>query len=162
MEVLYAVGAGLIVLVHLSFVLFAAAGALLSLKWPRAIWGHVPAVAWAAYIEFSGGICPLTPLENAMRARAGLDYYTGDFVARYLFPVLYPEGLTRGAQNVIGAVVLALNVGLYAFIHVRRTRRSAGARTSRNPAGARFEAPVDSAARQPPSRQDRPSAGHRP
>ena len=126
MEGIYAVGAGLVVLVHLIFVLFVAAGALLSLKWRRATWLHLPAVAWAAYIEFAGGICPLTPLENAFRAKAGLDYYSGDFVARYLFPVLYPQGLTRHVQIFIGLAVLAANFGLYAFVHARRRRNTRG------------------------------------
>jgi hypothetical protein len=125
-ETVYAIGAGLVVLVHLSFVLFVAAGASLGLKWPGAMWVHLPAVAWAAYIEFSGGICPLTPLENALRARAGLDYYGGDFVARYLFPVLYPGGLTRSAQIVIGFAVLAVNLGFYIFVYKRRTSRAGG------------------------------------
>jgi hypothetical protein len=125
-ERIYAVGAGLVVLVHFSFVLFVATGALLSLKWLRAMWVHLPAVVWAAYIEFSGGICPLTPLENDFRAKAGLDYYSGDFVARYLFPVLYPEGLTRQAQMVIGLVVLAANLGLYTFVYTRRRRLRVG------------------------------------
>ena len=126
MDRIYAVGAGLVVLLHFSFVLFAAAGALLSLKWRRAMWVHLPAVAWAAYIEFSGGICPLTPLENDFRAKAGLNYYSGDFVARYLLPVLYPEGLTRQAQMVIGLVVLAANLGLYIFVYTRRRRFRVG------------------------------------
>ena len=122
MDRIYAVGAGLVVLVHLSFVLFVAAGALLSLKWRRAMWVHLPAVAWGAYIELSGGICPLTPLENDLRAKAGLTYYGGDFVARYLFPVLYPEGLTREAQMVFGLVVVAANLLLYIFVCTRRRR----------------------------------------
>jgi hypothetical protein len=115
--------AGLIVLVHLGFVFFVASGALMTLRWPRVPWLHLPAAAWAAYIEFSGGICPLTPVENHLRAKAGLEYYSGDFVARYLFPVLYPEGLTREAQNVIGASVVILNVGLYIFVYARRKLR---------------------------------------
>jgi hypothetical protein len=126
METAYAAGAGVVVLAHLSFVLFAAGGALLSLKWPSVIWLHLPAVAWAAYIEFAGGICPLTPLENTLRARAGLDYYSGDFVARYLFPVLYPAGLTRGAQLVIGTAVVAINLALYAAIYRNRRRARVG------------------------------------
>ena len=120
------VGAGLVVLVHFAFVLFVATGALLSLKWFRAMWVHLPAVVWAAYIEFAGGICPLTPLENDFRAKAGLNYYSGDFVARYLFPVLYPEGLTRRAQMIIGLVVLAANLGLYTFVYTRRRRSRVG------------------------------------
>ncbi|MGH2399802.1 MAG: DUF2784 domain-containing protein [bacterium] len=120
MPTVYAGLAGLIVLVHLAFVAFAAGGALLVLRWPALVWVHLPAVAWAAFIEFSGGICPLTPLENELRAKAGLDYYAGDFVARYLFPILYPEGLTREAQVVMGLVVLGLNVGIYSFVYINR------------------------------------------
>jgi hypothetical protein len=83
-------------------------------------WLHLPAVAWAAFIEFSGGICPLTPVENNLRAAAGLDYYSGDFIARYLFPLLYPEGLTRDAQIVIGALVLSVNAAAYGWLLRRR------------------------------------------
>ena len=118
--------AGAVVLVHLAFVLFAAAGALLAIRWRWMPWLHIPAAAWAVSIEFSGGICPLTPLENDLRAKAGLDSYSGDFVARYLFPVLYPGGLTREAQVVIGLAVLAANLGLYIFVYTRRRFRAGG------------------------------------
>ena len=114
--------AAAVVVAHLAFVAFAAFGSLLVPRWPRVAWAQVPAAAWAAYIEFSGGICPLTPLENALRRDAGLDVYSADFVARYLFPVLYPEGLTRGAQVVMGAIVVGLNVGVYAWLLSRRAR----------------------------------------
>jgi hypothetical protein len=119
----YAVLAGAVVLLHLGFVVFAAGGGLLALRWPRAAWVHVPAASWAAFIEFSGGICPLTPLEGALRARAGLDHYEGDFVARYLFPMLYPEGLDRNVQVALGVAVVALNVGLYSFVYISRGSR---------------------------------------
>jgi len=122
----FAVLAGLVVLGHLAFVLFAAAGALLALRWRWVPWVHIPAAAWAVSIEFSGGICPLTPLEHDLRARAGLDPYSGDFVARYLFPVLYPGGLTREAQLVIGLAVLMANLGLYIFVYTRRRFRDGG------------------------------------
>lgn len=116
----FAVLAGFVVLLHVAFVAFAASGALLATRWPWMPWLHLPAAAWAAYIELSGGACPLTPLELTLRARAGLESYSGDFVARYLFPVLYPEGLTRGAQTVIGALVLAINVLAYWWVLRRR------------------------------------------
>ena len=118
--------AGLVVFVHLAFIVFAASGALLALRWPRLPWLHVPAAAWAASIEFSGGICPLTPLENQLRASAGLGSYSDDFVARYLLPVLYPEGLTRRAQVAIGLAVVALNLGAYIFVYTRRRFRDGG------------------------------------
>ena len=117
----YSALAALIVVVHLLFVVFATLGGMLVLRWPRLAWVHVPAAAWAAYVEFSGRLCPLTPLEHALRRRAGLEEYSGDFVANYIFPVLYPEGLTREAQIAIGGFVVALNVVAYAFV-VRRWR----------------------------------------
>lgn len=117
---------GLVVIVHLAFVAFASFGALLALRWPRVAWVHVPAATWAVYIELSGRLCPLTPLENMLRARAGLDEYATDFVARYLFPALYPEGLTRDAQAAIGVLVLAVNVTVYAFVYRNRKSRVGG------------------------------------
>ncbi|MBP6483572.1 MAG: DUF2784 domain-containing protein [Rhodoferax sp.] len=53
-------------------------------------------------MEFSGGICPLTPLENRLRWRAGDDGYHSGFIAHYLIPIIYPEGLTRDWQMVLG------------------------------------------------------------
>lgn len=121
MAALSALLAGLLVVIHLLFVVFAALGALLVLRWRRVAWAHLPAAAWAVFIEMSGGICPLTPWENAFRARAGLDVYSGDFIARYIFPLLYPQGLTRGMQVAIGTAVLLVNLALYALV-LRRNR----------------------------------------
>jgi hypothetical protein len=118
--------ATLVVVVHILFVAFATLGGLLALRWPAIAWVHVPCAAWAAFVEFSGRVCPLTPLENTLRRRAGLEDYSGDFVANYIFPVLYPEGLTRDAQTAIGAFVVALNVFAYGWV-IRRHRRSRAA-----------------------------------
>lgn len=115
-----AVLAGGGVLAHLLFVAFAVSGAVLALRWRWMPWIHLPAVFWAAFIEFSGGICPLTPIENDLRGAAGLDPYSGDFIAEYLFPLMYPEGLTRQAQMVIGSLVLAFNVAAYGWLFGRR------------------------------------------
>jgi hypothetical protein len=120
-----AVLATLIVVAHLLFVVFATVGGVLAVRWPRIAWVHLPCATWAAFVEFSGRICPLTPLENALRQRAGLDSYSGDFVANYIFPVLYPEGLTRDAQIAIGSFVVVLNVIAYAWVFWRRRRKPA-------------------------------------
>jgi hypothetical protein len=122
-EPLFAALAALVVAAHLGFVVFAACGGLAVLRLPRLAWLHLPAAAWAAYVELSGRICPLTPLEATLRARAGLEPYSGDFVARYVFPVLYPEGLTRDAQILAGTVVIAVNLVVYGVLIRRRTRR---------------------------------------
>jgi hypothetical protein len=120
---MYSLAADLVVVVHLAFVLFVALGGLLVLRWPRIAWVHLPAAAWGAAIEFGGWICPLTPLENDLRARAGESPFTGDFVARYLLPVIYPEGLTREAQITLGLAVVVVNAVIYAAA-LRRRRSS--------------------------------------
>jgi hypothetical protein len=121
--VIYHILGGAVVLVHLGFVLFVAAGGLLVWRWRRLAWAHLPAVAWGVWIELSGGICPLTPLENALRRLGGQAAYSGDFIAHYLLPVLYPEGLDRGVQAVLAAIVLTLNVAVYWRL-LRPRRRS--------------------------------------
>ena len=105
--------ADLIVVVHAAFVAFAVLGGLFVLRWRWVAWLHVPAFVWAALIEFGGWICPLTPLENALRERAGVAPYAGGFVQHYLLRALYPSGLTRGVQLVLGFAVLAINVAVY-------------------------------------------------
>jgi len=119
----------LIVVVHAAFVLFVACGALLVWRWPRVAWAHLPAVAWAAWIELSGGVCPLTPLEQEWRRHEGLAPYEGDFIAEWVFPWLYPEGLTRETQTALGAGALLLNAGLYAIRFAPRRRRNASTTT---------------------------------
>lgn len=113
--------ADLIVVLHLAFVLFVAAGALLVLRWPRLTWIHLPAAAWGALIEFAGWICPLTPLENWLRLRGGAAGYRGGFVEHYIIPVLYPGNLTRVMQLALGAAVVAINVAAYGWL-IRRVR----------------------------------------
>jgi hypothetical protein len=97
-----------------------AAGGLLALRWPRIAWLHVPAAAWGAWIELSGGTCPLTPLENRLRAAAGLAAYEGDFIANWIFPVLYPDGLTRSTQLALGSAAIVLNAAIYVLVWKRR------------------------------------------
>ena len=101
---------------HLAFVLFVIGGGLLVIKWPRIAWIHLPAVAWGAIVEFTGWICPLTPLENALRAVARASAYDSDFIARYILPLLYPAQLTRNVQLILGIVVLGVNVMLYSWL----------------------------------------------
>jgi hypothetical protein len=112
--------AGALVFAHLAFIAFVVLGVLAVKRWPALAWLHVPAVVWAAWIELSGGICPLTPLENQWRAAAGLSPYEGDFIARWVFPVLYPEGLTRAWQIGLGAGAICGNLLGYGWLLARR------------------------------------------
>jgi hypothetical protein len=119
-----------VVLLHLAFVLFVVLGGLLVLRWPRMAWAHLPAAVWGAAIEFGGWICPLTYLENHLRLLGGGAAYRGGFVDRYILHILYPQGLTRGTQVVLGLVVLAINGYVYSRLAARRRApRLSGARS---------------------------------
>jgi len=112
----YVLFADLVVLIHFLFVLFALLGALLVIRRSKIMWLHLPAALWAAGVEFSGKICPLTPLENWLRVKGGGAGYAGDFIGHYLMRLLYPSGLTRDVQILLGAIVVAINIGIYGYL----------------------------------------------
>jgi len=112
---------------HLAFIVFVIAGALLAFRWRAVLAAHVPAVAWAVFVEAMGTICPLTYVENALRVTAGASGYSGDFVEHYLLGVIYPAGLTRDVQFALAALVLVVNAAIYtALWRTWRGRRAKG------------------------------------
>jgi hypothetical protein len=118
----YKLLADLVVLVHFLFVLFSLLGALLVIRWRKIMWFHLPAAFWAAVVEFSGKICPLTPLENWLRIQGGAAAYSGDFIGQYLLWLLYPSGLTRNVQIILGAIVVGINIGLYTYLFAKKKK----------------------------------------
>jgi len=115
--------ADILVLLHLGFIVFVVLGGLLVFRWPRWAWVHVPAFAWGALIEFNNWVCPLTPWEQRLRQAAGEDGYSGGFVEHYLLPLIYPAGLTREFQLLLGLLVLGVNALVYGFLFWRRWRQ---------------------------------------
>jgi hypothetical protein len=122
----YRLLADFVLILHAGFVAFVVLGALLVLRWPRIAWIHVPVVLWGAGIEFVGGICPLTPLENHWRRLAGERGYPGGLVEHYVLAALYPDGLTRQVQLALGALVLLVNVAIYAWVCWRQRETGRG------------------------------------
>lgn len=120
------IAADLTLIVHLAFVLFVVFGGLLALRWRRAPLLHLPALAWGVFVEATGRVCPLTPLENHFRRAAGEAGYAGGFIEHYLLALLYPDGLTRPAQWMLAGGLVALNVAIYAWLLRRRRRDRAG------------------------------------
>ena len=112
--------ADLVVVIHLLFIVFVALGGLLALRWRWVPWLHLPAAAWGGFVELTGRICPLTPLENQLRRAAGSAGYEGDFIEHYLLPVIYPAGLTREIQFGLAALLVVINVMIYAVVWRRR------------------------------------------
>lgn len=110
---MFRAAADLLVLLHVAFALFVVLGGLLVLRW-RWVAGCVyPAAIWGVLIEFGGWVCPLTPLENHLRERGGVQGYEGQFIEHYVLRFLYPSNLTRGGQIVLGVFALAVNVLVY-------------------------------------------------
>lgn len=121
-----------VVLLHLAFVLFVIFGGLLVLRYPRFAFAHVPAFIWGAYIEISGGLCPLTSVENRLRQKVAEGGYDAGFIEHYIYPVLYPPGLTRTMQLWLAAFVVVLNGFIYGWILLRRQQNNPNGPASRN------------------------------
>ena len=111
--------------VHFAFVLFVVLGGLLVLRWHWVALIHLPAVLWGAFVELTGRICPLTPLELWLRDLGGQRGYEGGFIEHYITSWIYPEGLTREMQIALGVGALAINLILYGIViwRIRRTNR---------------------------------------
>lgn len=121
----YRLAAAAVLLLHAAFILFVVFGGLLAWRRPWLAWVHLPAAAWGVWIELSGGVCPLTGVENAFRAEAGLAGYEGGFIEHYLLAAIYPDGLTRALQYALAAAVLVINLAVYGYL-IFRTRGDAG------------------------------------
>jgi hypothetical protein len=109
------------IIVHLAFIVFVVAGGIVARRqWWLTI-AHLAALSWAVFAELSPGIvCPLTTFENFFAVRAGITSYSGDFVAHYLVPVIYQEGLPMYWQYLLTVLVIGFNVFIYASLLWRR------------------------------------------
>lgn len=124
------IAADVVMLVHMGFVIFVVFGGLLLLRFSKLAFVHVPAFIWGVWIEVTGGICPLTPVENALRHRAGDAGYGSGFIEHYVYPLLYPPGLTRNIQMWLAGIVLGANGAIYGWLLIRHWRNRSGDRDS--------------------------------
>lgn len=108
-------------LAHFAFAAFAVFGGLLLLRDLRWAWLHVPVVLWSAIVNLLGWTCPLTPVEQSLRARAGQSGYDGGFIQHYVGRAVYPRGMPRQMELIAGISVLAGNLIVYAVILAWRT-----------------------------------------
>lgn len=112
-----------LVLFHLGFILFVLFGGLLALKWRPVMWLHLPAAAWGVAVEVFHLPCPLTRRENLLRHLAGQEGYGAGFIEHYIIALIYPAGLTPQIQLGLGALVLLINIAVYARL-IRRGPRA--------------------------------------
>ncbi|MNO75321.1 hypothetical protein D3C76_663580 [compost metagenome] len=120
---LYRIAADGLVLLHLAFIVFVVGGGLLVLKWPRVMPWHLPAAIWGVAVEVFHLPCPLTRWENSMRQAAGETGYGAGFIEHYVWPIIYPAGLTPAIQLGLGGAVLLVNVLVYLRLIRHRKRR---------------------------------------
>lgn len=116
----YQLLADLVLLLHAAFVLFAMFGGLLAIRYPKVVWFHLPALLWGVIVQWANLICPLTPLENMLRLRGGEETYAGAFIEHYVTLLLYPDALTLELRYVLGFVLIAVNVAVYARVMLYR------------------------------------------
>lgn len=117
---LFRLAASGVVLLHLTFIATVVFGGLVVLRWPRAAWVQLPVFVWGAAVNLAGWPCPLTTLENSLRARAGLPTYVGAFVTHYLLPVGGGRVGGIGVETAIGIFVLVANALIYGVVVWRR------------------------------------------
>ena len=121
---IYRLLADLVVLAHFGFIIFVVLGGLLAFRWQWLPWLHIPAMAWGGFVELTGRICPLTPLENSLRRAGGLTEYSQSFIEQYIVPIVYPTGLSRELQAVMGFVLIGLNISIYGYLAWCRWKRA--------------------------------------
>ena len=125
----YQILAEVVLVLHFAIAAFAVAGGLLVLRWRRLAWLHLPVLAWCSWVNLAHRVCPLTPLENRLRALAGQSGYEGGFLDHYLTPVLYPAGMSADVALAAGISLPLWNVAVYAWV-LRRRRREVRARAA--------------------------------
>jgi hypothetical protein len=116
---LYRFAADAVLGVHLAFIVFVVLGGLVALRYRWAALIHLPTALWGVFIEVSGRMCPLTTWENALRRRAGESGYADSFIEHYVLPLIYPTGLTREGQLWLAAIVIVMNIVVYACVVYR-------------------------------------------
>lgn len=119
----YRILADFVLVLHLAFIVFAVLGGLLTLRWRWAPIVHLPAAFWSAFVVATGGLCPLTPIENTLRRSAGGAGYSGGFIEHYLLPIIYPAGLTEHLQLTLAAFAVAANILVYSFVCWTHSRK---------------------------------------
>ena len=120
---MYEILANLTLIAHFAFILFVIFGGLLFFIFSKIIYIHLPALIWGIYIELTNSICPLTYLENWFLYKGELTTYSNDFINNYLFPTIYPEGLTNEIQICIAISLIVINILIYRLIYNNFVRK---------------------------------------
>ena len=120
---MYELAADLTLIVHFTFIIFIAFGALLFFVSKKIIYVHIPALIWGIYMELTHSVCPLTYLENWFLEKANLSAYSESFIQHYLIPIVYPKNLTEDLQIYLAIVLMVANAIIYGLIIIKSQRK---------------------------------------
>ena len=126
---MYSTLANIVLLVHLSWIVFVATGFLWT-RGRRVLTGiHLGSLGWGIAVEAGPWPCPLTLLEQFLETKAGVDPYRGGFLLHYLDAIVYPD-VPPWLLMTVGIGVCAVNLAVYAkrFARSRLTSGSSGRR----------------------------------
>ncbi|HEU5473011.1 MAG TPA: DUF2784 domain-containing protein [Actinophytocola sp.] len=111
------------VLVHFAALIYIGLGGFLAWRWPKTIFLHVFFALWGVAINTVPGLpCPLTALEDSLRARQGLEPLPGGFNEYYIYDDLIPRAWLPFV--VVAAVVLLVVSYVGAYVLWRRRREA--------------------------------------
>ncbi len=116
--------AGIVVLVHLAYLVYATVGGFLGLRSLLWLAPHVISTIWSVVVTVTPIGCPLTALEKWLLVQAGRTPYDDSFTAYYLRDVLYP------AQYEVAVWLGMIAVAVASYVVVLRAPRRPG-RTGR-------------------------------
>jgi hypothetical protein len=120
--------ASLVAVLHGVAVLVMLSGSLLALRWPRALWLHVPLSLVILAIYLTGSDCPVTTLELWLRRRGGGSGYRGGFIGHYITePLGFPIHATSTQVGIYAIAFLPNLVGYTLLV-----RRGVQARARRD------------------------------
>lgn len=103
-----------VLVLHLLFILWVIFGALVTRSRARLRRLHIASLVWGLFQEILPWPCPLTPLENWLEVRAGVEPYQGGFLLHYLDALVYPN-VPPLLLTVAGIAICAFNLGLYVW-----------------------------------------------
>ena len=119
------IAAGVVVLVHLAYLVYATVGGFLGLRSLVWLLPHVISTIWSITVTLTPINCPLTALEKWLLTLSGRTPYADSFTAHYLRGVIYP------AKYEVGIWLAMIGVALVSYVVVLAApRRAAGARAA--------------------------------
>jgi hypothetical protein len=116
----YGVLADVVMAFHLLFLAAVVFGGFVAWRWPKAWFLHAPLALYGLITVAFGLICPLTPLEDGLRRRAGQDGLrpTG-FIQTYLEGVIYPADQIVLARWIAFSLIAVSWAGLAVILRRR-------------------------------------------